>query len=53
MADKIKMPAQHEFSIYQSIFMQINRNFGFGMNKPTQNEPMARQFLREVSQFVD
>jgi hypothetical protein len=30
MADKIKMVAKHEFSIAQSIFMQINWNLGFG-----------------------
>jgi hypothetical protein len=32
MVDKIKMATKHEFSIAQSIFIQINRNLGFGMN---------------------
>jgi hypothetical protein len=32
MVDKIKMASKHEFSIAQSIFMQLNRNLGFEMN---------------------
>jgi hypothetical protein len=32
MADKIKMAGKLEFSLAQSIFMQINWNLGFRMN---------------------
>jgi hypothetical protein len=32
MVNKIKMAANHEFSIAQSIFLQINGNLGFGKN---------------------
>jgi hypothetical protein len=37
MADRTKMAAKHEFSMAQSIFIQINRNLGFGMRRRVQN----------------